>query len=200
MKSMLQEASSIAKAVDKAWQEAGKPAEFTLKILQESQRNFFGLLKKPAIVSIIYDPRKLPNALKKESRSGQKRRGQQESRAQKGQKKAPAREPRAPRNARVPKDQPRVSSEERIVWTDNYLEMVGDWLRVLLQKMAISTKFGMSLDRGLLKIQFDAPVIESVDNERILFASLVALLLQFLRRHEKKKLRGLRLAITSRRS
>lgn len=59
MKSMLQEASSIAKAVEKAWEAAGKPEEFTIKVLDQGERGFLGLTTvKPAIVSIIYEPGK----------------------------------------------------------------------------------------------------------------------------------------------
>lgn len=222
MKSMLQESSSVAKAVQQAWQEAGKPTEFTLKVLQEEEKNFFGMTRKPAIVSIIYDPRKVPSVAKaptrrKEERSERPRRG--EARTSRQLRKASVAEDRGPRQGRGRessriKEPARGSSsgdrrsgraslndqeQDRIMWSDNYLEMIGDWLREILTRMNITTKFGVSLDRGLLKIQFDGPVVESADGERILFASLVALLLQFLRRAEKKKLRGLRLAIVSRR-
>lgn len=54
MKSMLHEASSVLKAIEKAWNESGKPAEFTIKILEKGEKNFLGLSKRPAIVSITY--------------------------------------------------------------------------------------------------------------------------------------------------
>src|SRR5258708_17435903 len=61
MKSMLHEASSVIKAIEKAWIESGKPLEFTINIHEVEEKNFFGFTKRPAIVSITYDPRKQPN-------------------------------------------------------------------------------------------------------------------------------------------
>jgi len=57
MKSMLHEASSIVKAIEKAWINSGKPLEFTVKILEEGEKNFLGMTKRPAIVSVTCDPR-----------------------------------------------------------------------------------------------------------------------------------------------
>ena len=75
MKSILEEASSIPKAVEKAWQAAGQPEEFTIKIYETDKRNFFGFLKKAAVVSIQFDPRKTPQGAKEaRERSAQPRR------------------------------------------------------------------------------------------------------------------------------
>lgn len=58
MKSMLHEASSVSKAIEKAWTDAGKPSEFTIKILEQGEKNFLGMSKRPSIVSISYDPKR----------------------------------------------------------------------------------------------------------------------------------------------
>ncbi len=68
MKSMLHEASSVAKAIEKAWVESGKPGEFTINILELGEKNFFGFTKRPAIVSISYDPKKLNERQEREQR------------------------------------------------------------------------------------------------------------------------------------
>lgn len=54
MKSVIQEASSLFKAIEKAWEKAGKPTEFTVKILEEAQRNFLGLTTKQAKISLMF--------------------------------------------------------------------------------------------------------------------------------------------------
>jgi hypothetical protein len=54
MKSILQEASSIAKAIEQAWIKAGKPKEFSVKIYEESEKNFIGLTSKNAKIGIFY--------------------------------------------------------------------------------------------------------------------------------------------------
>jgi hypothetical protein len=62
MKSIVEEASSIAKAVEKAWYSAQKPQEFTVKVLEEAQRNFIGLTTRSAKVAIYFQdkPQKQP--------------------------------------------------------------------------------------------------------------------------------------------
>lgn len=55
MKSVLHEASSILKAIEKAWEASGKPSEFSVKILEEGERKFWFIANKPAIVSISFD-------------------------------------------------------------------------------------------------------------------------------------------------
>lgn len=54
MKSILQEASSLAKAIEQGWVKAGKPKEFSVKIYEEPEKNFFGLTTKNAKVGIFY--------------------------------------------------------------------------------------------------------------------------------------------------
>lgn len=54
MKSVIQEASSLIKAIEKGWEKAGKPREFTVRILEEAQRNFLGLTTKQAKVGIFF--------------------------------------------------------------------------------------------------------------------------------------------------
>ena len=55
MKSIIQEASSIAKAVELGWIKANKPENFSIKILEEAETNFFGFTKKSAKIAIIFD-------------------------------------------------------------------------------------------------------------------------------------------------
>src|SRR5687768_7128192 len=54
MKSIIEEGSSIAHAVEKAWQRAGNPPEFTIKIFQIPQKNFFGFTKVVAKIAIFF--------------------------------------------------------------------------------------------------------------------------------------------------
>jgi len=53
---MLQEAPTISKAIEKAWNEAGKPREFTVKVLEHGVRTMLGFTKHPAIISFMFDP------------------------------------------------------------------------------------------------------------------------------------------------
>jgi predicted RNA-binding protein Jag len=53
MKSVIQEASSLAKAIEQGWVKAGKPKDFTVKIFEEPQKNFFGFTIKQAKIGIF---------------------------------------------------------------------------------------------------------------------------------------------------
>lgn len=64
MKSVVAEASSIAKAIELAWQKAGQPKEFLIKVFQEPQRNIFGLTKTSAKVGIFFDDASLVQKIK----------------------------------------------------------------------------------------------------------------------------------------
>ncbi len=55
MKSLVEEASSIFKALEKAWERAGKPESFSVKIFEEPVKTFFGFTKKDAKVGLFFE-------------------------------------------------------------------------------------------------------------------------------------------------
>ncbi|HLW73399.1 MAG TPA: hypothetical protein VKR54_05115 [Candidatus Babeliales bacterium] len=54
MKSIIEQASSIMKAIEKAWDQAEKPKEFSIKIFEQEEKNFFGMSTKPAKIGIFF--------------------------------------------------------------------------------------------------------------------------------------------------
>jgi len=54
MKSIIEQASSIMKAIEKAWNQAEQPKEFSIKIFEKEERNFFGMATKPAKIGIFF--------------------------------------------------------------------------------------------------------------------------------------------------
>lgn len=68
MKSIIEEASSIIKAIEKGWASAGKPSEFTVKILEQPAYNFLGFNTKPAKISFFFDDRTITAAIEKQTR------------------------------------------------------------------------------------------------------------------------------------
>ena len=54
MKSIIEQASSIMKAIEKAWGQAEQPKEFSIKIFEKEERNFFGMTTKPAKIGIFF--------------------------------------------------------------------------------------------------------------------------------------------------
>ena len=55
MKSLVEEASSVSKAVEKAWIRAGKPTSFSVKIYEEAQSGFLGFNSKPAKIGLFFE-------------------------------------------------------------------------------------------------------------------------------------------------
>lgn len=75
MKSIIEEASSIVKAIEAAWIRAEKPQEFSVKIFEEPEKNFFGMVTKSAKIALIFK-----NVEKKQSKdAGSKHKAVSES-------------------------------------------------------------------------------------------------------------------------
>ena len=55
MKSLVEEASTISKAIEKAWTRAGKPQTFSVKIFEAPEVGFLGFTKKSAKVGIFFE-------------------------------------------------------------------------------------------------------------------------------------------------
>lgn len=56
MKSIMEEASTITKAIENAWNRAGQPQEFSVKILELPQTSFFGLkTAKSAKIALLFN-------------------------------------------------------------------------------------------------------------------------------------------------
>ena len=64
MKSIVEEASSIEKAISNAWMRAGKPQKFTITIFQEPEKNFFSLTTKPAKIGFMFEVSKITSPSK----------------------------------------------------------------------------------------------------------------------------------------
>ncbi len=112
MKSMLHEASSVAKAIEKAWAESGKPREFTINVLEPGVKNFFGFSKLPAIVSITFDPKSVP-AVRSESTDRRDQRQQQKPRNANGKDEQKRRDSREQRDRSERND--RSNDKDRLV-------------------------------------------------------------------------------------
>ncbi|MCK4265099.1 Jag N-terminal domain-containing protein [Candidatus Babeliales bacterium] len=192
MRSMLYEASTVPKAIEKAWSDSGRPEEFTIRIYEAEKRGFFGFAKRYAVVSIIFDP-------KKTSRKVRKPRARIAGGAQ---PQVPKYDPNKniEQYLDVEKEQEKASrtqQEPYYAWSADLINCVTGSLRDLINIMGIKTKFSAKVDKHLLKIEFDRPVIEAPSEERMLFASFAYLLMQFLKRRYKKSFRSCRIAIAS---
>lgn len=76
MKSIMEEASSIAKAIETAWNRAGQPTEFSVKVLELPQTSFFGLkTSKSAKVAFFFNEATV--TVKPKEQTSQQRHSQQ---------------------------------------------------------------------------------------------------------------------------
>ena len=76
MKSVVQEASTIGKAIEQGWKTAGEPRDFSIKVLEVPQHNFLGFTTKSAKVAIVFEenaPRESTPREKRESREREQR-------------------------------------------------------------------------------------------------------------------------------
>lgn len=243
MRSILQEAPSIPKAIEKAWNEAGRPQEFSVKVFDVGERNFLGFTKRPAVVSLIFDPKKSekpevkqtgykrdpknygsiqPTYAKRQKHDYQNRNDSYSSDRYNRDKQREEREEKRhmPHQAQKPAyiqqpeeyDEPHVATpaekeqpkerhhgHDNRMWPQEFRDDVKNWLKNLAEKMEINTPFSMRPEGHLLKIEFEKPILEGYNEERMVFSSFAYILMQFLKRKHKKRFKGCRLAIVSKR-
>lgn len=209
MKSMLHEASTVIKAIQKAWEDAGKPLEFTVNIHEIGEKNFLGFTKRPAIISLSYDPKKLAAKApmpKKEfgpaRPKGFKPREEKKPEFRpRGQPLERGRGPQAPTliKQRPSREEmrPQPMHEER--WEQEWVHDISDWFKDVASLLGTDSPFSVNADRKMLTITFERNVLPTIEDERQLFSSLSYLAIQFLKKKHKKKLRGFHLVISSKR-
>ena len=205
MKSILQEASSVAKAIGKAWDQAGQPREFTVKILEMPEKGFLGFTKNPAVLSVIYKQVPKPRASgRTTSRSSttrsslRKPRGQQTSRdsSRSTSRPRPADRPRVVRDRT---DEKREKATYFESWEPELVATMQTWLNEMMNLMKCTIKFDLIPDDKVLTATFESPVIEAAEEEGMLFASFSFLLIQSLKKKHKNKFKGFRFLLTSNR-
>ncbi len=206
MRSILQEESSVIKAIEKAWNKAGQPEEFSIKIFNTEKKSFFGFVKKMAIISLVFEPSKILR--EEEQRKAPKRFSKnfnlQQQRVTTGRswrqdKEKVSRDVPQERTSDDRYSRTREGSEKLLYgrWTNELIRDVNTWVVELLDAMGIKANFTLSVSQHLLRVVFDKPIISDIGDERLLFSSLAYLLMQFLKRKYKKKFSGHKLAIVS---
>jgi len=183
MKSIVEEASTITKAIDAAWQRAGNPEEFSVRIFEHPQRNFFGFTVRSAKVGIFFqETRKQQQETRKSQRTENK--------------------PRAPKKAQkqeVPEKvaKPKQEKKETDFWTDAMAGYAKQWLIGLFDVLQLGDiSFKIEPQKYHLKVMLNKPALEDVDKSRALYRSCSYLLLQALRNTCKRPLKGYKIIVT----
>jgi predicted RNA-binding protein Jag len=212
----MQEASSIAKAIEKGWEKAGRPAEFSVKIFEEPQKNFIGMTTKPAKIALFFDeaknkryetkpveePRRIierrEQATVEKNRPARKT---QPARAEVRQLPNKQQAPRADQEVEVRKEKEverRQAKNSNTEWTPDMVQIVQDWLNQVLAILGRSSVVcNVEVDQAVLKVNFNGVILESASKDKILFRSFAFLLMQLLRSKARKRLRGLKIILAT---
>lgn len=209
MKSIVEEASSLVKAIEKGWIRAGKPQEFTVKVFEEAEKNFFGFTTKSAKVGILFDERTIAQPQKTQrDRQPQPQRRPQQNPAQQpvNQQQHRTNSDRQERHAQSASQQnPRQEKAEQknikrdsSPWSSELMASAHEWITdslTLMGKSDIDVK--LEVNNFALKLSFTKPVMEISEKEKLLFKSWAYLIMQTLRQKYKRPLKGLKVILTS---
>ena len=137
MKSIIEEASSIAKAVERGWEKAGKPKEFTVKIFEEAKRNFIGYTTQSAKVGIFFQEiaeKTVDPIRSNQNKPVQRRPLHNNENTDKTQHAQPLRKAAVVEKKEAPLS---VESPEALVveWTPVMVETANNWLRGMLDSI-----------------------------------------------------------------
>jgi predicted RNA-binding protein Jag len=172
----MQEASSIAKAVEQAWINAGKPVEFTIKVLEEPQKSFLGFTTRSAKIALFFDihPYQKPKQRPK-------------------QQAAPETPLSSKRAANIPLEKPiqAPKREHKPQWNSAMVSYVKEWLSEVLELMGLDhISFTIEPSDFYLRIAFCNPVLPETSQEKKLFSSFATLIIESLKHTFKVSLKG----------
>lgn len=206
MKSIVEEASSLVKAIEKGWIRAGKPQEFTVKVFEEAEKNFFGFTTKSAKVGILFEER-MPAQQHRPQKDRQPQRRPQPNQAQPSNQQY---KPSMDRQERQPQAQPssyqqrneniepRVVKRDSSPWSPDLVSTAHEWINDSLAIMGRSdVEVKPEVNNFALKLTFIKPVIAVNEKEKLLFKSWAYLIMQTLRQKYKRPLKGLKVILTS---
>jgi len=211
MKSILQEANSIERAIDKAWNQAGKPKEFSIKVLDEGERNFLGLSRRPAIVTILYKPEKATAAQQIRKDRDESPREDWRERRDRAQQSRETRvegtrpQPDARRQDNKTGRRYAGSEEQRTAfqntleegWRDQWKDFVHHEIREVLRLMGITVMVEATvIEEKTLSLSFAQPAMDDNEEQKLLFTALAYVGLQFLKRMYKNRFAGLKVVVT----
>lgn len=182
MKSILQEDSSVCKAIAKAWDSCQRPSEFTVKILSVEEKNLFGFVKKPAVISISYLPEKRTLNIKKEENKNEKVLLQNKKHSEYNEQFHKKNE-----QAKSGIFKKNIQDAPIIIWKKEYLDFVEKSLKDILHIIGFNADFNITVDNKMLNIFLDKRALKDIEDEKLFFISISTLLLQFLRKQFKKK-------------
>ncbi len=190
MKSIMEEASSVSKAIDQAWNRAGKPAEFTIKVLETPERNIFGLTVKSAKIALFFDEQKIVTKFVKPV-----------EKAPLPQKNEPTPPPApvpvaAPYQNQKRKEAAPALGMQPSQWNEEMIQFTKDWIQHVFQLMGMpQIDFTTSTSSNGLMFRFKNSIMGNEFKDRLLFSSFAHLILTMLRQKYKKAFKHLKIIL-----
>jgi predicted RNA-binding protein Jag len=218
MKSIIEQASSIMKAIEKAWNQAEQPKEFSIKIFEKEEKNFFGMTTKPAKVGIFFGDRPIihekpvqksrPEIKEcrpevRETRPKQAPQQPQKTHPVKSEQASarPARTKSVAQQVPPVEQQTEVPLEEKprripAAWNDAMVASTHNWLKKTLELMNMNTvQFSSEIAGKNLKLMFNTPLLADVTHEKQLFRSFAHLIMSSLRNQYKQEIKDLKVVL-----
>lgn len=198
MKSIMQEASSVAKAIEKAWISAGRPQEFSVKVFEEAKKNFIGFTTQSAKIGLFFN----------EKSSSPRDHGEHGREKAQAKNQANARNPIHPKKHEslikknespsfAKEEHDEHAGEDRVIWTPDMVEKATEWINGTLVAMSLSgISFACNVEHYTLTVTFADALLANSHDEKQLFKSFSFLMLQALKRTFKRPLRGFKISLT----
>ena len=186
MKSIMEAANSTIKAIEKAWQRAGKPFEFSIKVFEQEEKNFLGMTTKQAKIGIFFteeETKPQESKLRKYPPSRESKKGD-------SPKKELRRQPKIVKTPRA--SHPRIEK-----WTNDMAASAEEWVKKNLIFMDLpNVQFNTTISNNHLTFYFDTPVISDSAKEKILFRSFAHLIMISLKNKFKTDFKHLKVVLT----
>lgn len=211
MKSVIQEASSIAKAIDQAWEKAGKPADFSIKILEQPQKNFFGLTSHPAKVSLCFEERvqgqgRRDNRVPRQQQSNKRDWASFHPSQEQQPRRAPQQMRQEPRATQAQQGRPEHREERQqeqrmqrpqAHWEQPMIAFAEQWLKDVLKEMNCDhITFTVEPSNAFLRFTLSNHLVDNIEKEKRMLAGMSLLMLEAIKRNFKAGLRRHRIVLT----
>ena len=179
MKSIVEEASSIAKAIEQAWNRAGNPAQFSITVFEEPKKSMFGFTVQSAKIGLMFDERAQERAF---------------SHPSKEKRPVPSKNELPPAGTA-----PLLKQKQRKeMWPSDMVDFAKGWIRQVLNLMGLSDmQFSVSISGNLAKFHFTSHVTGKESSDRMLFSSFSHLIMTALRQKYKKSLQHIKIVLIS---
>jgi predicted RNA-binding protein Jag len=221
LKSVIEESSSVIKAIEKAWAQVGKPAEFSVKVFESEQKNFLGMSVKSAKIGIFFqdqtteasskDTHRAERPQRHERNSNRPAFGEQGNKPEREQRPERAERERGgernPRHRQGPREggregfQPererREPQSNTPRWSERMLSDVRVWLETTLKLVGSQITFTTQVHNYCLKIVFSQHIFADNEKERAFYRLASYLMMQSLRTSSKDSFRGFKIIMTT---